>query len=85
MSNQDVNQIERKHYKKINFNILQEKLEVVGRFDEKVKKIETFCQNLQDFDKTLKFLDTWMKEADTNLNKIKNESHQVKISLQIIS
>jgi len=43
---------------------IQEKLEVVGRFEEKVKKIEDFCAALNDFDKTIKMIDTWMKEAD---------------------
>jgi len=68
---------DKKDFVKKEIKAVQEKLEVIGRFEEKVKKIETFCHSLQDFDKTLKFLDGWMKEADVNLNKIKNESHQM--------
>lgn len=43
---------------------LQEKLEVVGRFEEKVKKIDDFCAALNDFDKTIKMIDSWMRDAD---------------------
>ena len=68
---------DKKDFVKKEVKAVQEKLEVIDRFDEKVKKIENFCNRLQDFDKTLKFVDTWMKEADINLNKIKNESHQM--------
>ena len=68
---------DKKDFVKKEVKAVQEKLEVIGRFDEKVKKIETFCHSLQEFDKVLKVLDGWMKEADVNLNKIKNESHQM--------
>jgi hypothetical protein len=44
--------------------LAQEKLEVVGRFEEKVKKIDDFCAALNEFDKTIKTIDTWMKNAD---------------------
>lgn len=46
------------------FCFSQEKLEVVGRFEEKVKKIEDFCGALNEFDKTIKVIDAWMKDAD---------------------
>jgi hypothetical protein len=68
---------DKKDFVKKEVKAVQEKLEVIGRFEEKVKKIENFCNSLQDFDKTLKTIDVWMKEADSNLNKIKNESHQM--------
>ena len=68
---------DKKDFVKKEVKAVQEKLEVIGRFEEKVKKIETFCNSLQDFDKTIKTIDTWMKAADINLNKIKNESHQM--------
>lgn len=68
---------DKKDFVKKEVKAVGEKLEVIGRFDEKVKKIENFCNSLQDFDKTLKTIDKWMKEADANINKIKNESHQM--------
>lgn len=37
---------------------------MVGRFEEKVKKIEDFCAALNEFDMTIKSVDKWMKEAD---------------------
>merc|ERR1711997_113080 len=39
----------------------------MGRMDE-------FVLNLDNFDKTLKMVDSWMKEADNNLDQIKNHS-----------
>jgi len=68
---------DKKDFVKKEVKAVQEKLEVIGRLEEKVKKIETFCNSLQDFDKTLKNVDKWMKDADVNLNKIKNESHNM--------
>merc|ERR1712088_1073354 len=53
---------------------IQDKLEVVGRFQEKVDKIDEFVSSLDNFDKTLKMIDSWMKEADNQLNDIKNNS-----------
>merc|ERR1711992_82410 len=53
---------------------IQEKLEVAGRFKEKVDKIDEFVTNLDNFDKTLKMVDSWMKDADSQLNDIKNNS-----------
>ena len=68
---------DKKDFVKKEVKAVQAKLEVIGRFEEKVKKIENFVNNLQAFDKTLKFLDTWMVDADVNINKIKNDSHQM--------
>ena len=42
---------------------LTEKMAVLLKFEEKVKKIEDFCQNLECFDNTSKSLDDWMNRA----------------------
>ena len=47
---------------------------VVTRFEDKVQKIVDFVGNLKAFDASLKNMDDWMKEADANLNEIKNAS-----------
>jgi len=36
---------------------------ILLKFEEKVKKIEDFCQNLECFDNTSKSLDDWMNRA----------------------
>jgi len=51
---------------------VQEKLEVVGRFNDKVKKIEEFVNNLAAFDGSLKAIDSWKEEATKELEDIKN-------------
>merc|ERR1739846_288133 len=53
---------------------ITDKLEVVSRFEDKVQKIVDFVGNLKAFDLSLKNIDAWMKEADANLNEIKNAS-----------
>jgi len=68
---------DKKDFVKKEVKAVQEKLEVVARFEEKVKKIEDFCAALNNFDKTIKTIDTWMKDADGQLNQIKNESDQM--------
>ena len=68
---------DKKDFVKKEVKAVQEKLEVVGRFEEKVKKIEDFCSSLNNFDKTIKTIDSWMKEADSQLNHIKNESDKM--------
>jgi uncharacterized protein YjgD (DUF1641 family) len=68
---------DKKDFVKKEVKAVQEKLEVVGRFEEKVKKIEDFCAALNNFDKTLKTIDSWMKDADSQLNHIKNESDKM--------
>merc|ERR1712209_388963 len=55
---------DKKDFVKKEVKAIQDKLEVVSRFKEKVDKI----------DKTLKMVDSWMKEADNQLNDIKNNS-----------
>ena len=56
---------------------LTEKMSILLKFEEKVAKIEDFCQNLECFDNTSKSLDDWMKRAATELDNIKNHSHQM--------
>merc|ERR1712203_1237365 len=41
---------------------------------EKVDKIDEFVTSLDNFDKTLKMVDSWMMGADKQLNDIKNNS-----------
>ena len=51
-----------------------DKLEVLGRFKEKVDKIDEFVTSLKNFDVTLKDIDAWMKDAENQLHDIKNNS-----------
>jgi len=51
---------------------VQEKLEVVKRFQEKVAKIEEFVNALASFDSSLKTLDNWKDAATKELDDIKN-------------
>merc|ERR1719430_2143375 len=44
---------------------------------QKVEKIENFVNRLNEFDKSLKSIDVWMKEAETQLNDIKNNSDKM--------
>merc|ERR1719244_1514778 len=53
---------------------VQEKLEVVGRFEEKVKKVEDFCNELGEFDASLKTINGWMANATKELDDIKNSA-----------
>jgi len=68
---------DKKDFVKKEIKAVEAKLEVNGRFDEKVKKIEDFVQSLSDFDKTLKNIDGWMKGADVQLDDIKNHSDKM--------
>merc|ERR1711983_342762 len=65
---------DKKDFVKKEVKAVAEKLEVVGRFKEKVDIVDTFVTNLDNFDKTLKMVDSWMMEADSQLNDIKNNS-----------
>merc|ERR1711988_946566 len=56
---------------------LTEKMSILLRFEEKVSKIEDFCQNLECFDNTTRSLDGWMTRAATELDNIKHHSHQM--------
>jgi len=50
------------------------KLEVTGRFKEKVTKIDEFCAALTSFDSSLKSIDSWMNLATAELTDIKEAS-----------
>jgi soluble cytochrome b562 len=51
-----------------------EKLVIVTSFKEKVDKVEEFCNQMKDFDTSLKTLDGWMLGATKELDDIKNSS-----------
>ena len=53
---------------------VSEKLEVAGRFKEKVDKLAEFCVELTNFDSSLKAIDAWMMMATAELDDIKNSS-----------
>merc|ERR1719500_2666648 len=56
---------------------LEEKLVVVGQFEEKVKVIEDFCSSLKSFDGSLKSINDWMMLATKELEDIKNSSDKM--------
>merc|ERR1711997_790147 len=58
---------DKKDFVKKEVKAIQEKLEVVARFKEKVDKIDEFVLALDNFDKSLKMVDSWMKEADNQI------------------
>jgi DNA repair ATPase RecN len=65
---------DKKDFVKKEINAVTEKLSVLNRFDERVKKIRDFVENLKNFDQTLKDIDAWMKGAETQLDDVKNKS-----------
>merc|ERR1719461_978708 len=56
---------------------LEEKLVVVGQFEEKVKVIEDFCSSLKNLDGSLKSINDWMLLATKELEDIKNSSDKM--------
>jgi len=56
---------------------ITEKMAILAAFEEKVKKIEDFCNNLELFDNTSKSLNDWMTRAAGELDNIKNHCHQM--------
>merc|ERR1719442_273752 len=56
---------------------LEEKLVVVGQFEEKVKVIVDFCTSLKNFDGSLKSINDWMMIATKELEDIKNSSDKM--------
>jgi soluble cytochrome b562 len=50
---------------------VSEKLEVVGRFQDKVAKVEEFCNALVAFDSSLKTINDWMASATAELDAIR--------------
>merc|ERR1712013_333915 len=53
---------------------VEEKLEVLGRFEGTVTKIEELVASLTSFDNSLKAIDGWMQAATAELNDIKTAS-----------
>jgi len=53
---------------------VEAKLEVLGRFKEKVTKIEELVSALTSFDNNLKAIDAWMKSATSELKDIREAS-----------
>merc|ERR1711973_436111 len=51
-----------------------QKLEVSGRFKDKVDKLGEFCAELNAFDASLKAIDSWKDAATAELDDIKNQS-----------
>ena len=68
---------DKKDFVKKEVKAIKEQLGVVDKFHDKVHKIETFVNKLNEFDKSLKFIDGWMRGAEENLNDIKNHSDQM--------
>merc|ERR1712106_185345 len=56
---------------------LEEKLVVVGQFEEKVKVIEDFCSAIKNFDGSMKSINDWMMLATKELEDIKNSSDKM--------
>ena len=53
---------------------VEAKLEVLGRFKDRVTKIEGLVSALQSFDNNLKAIDAWMQSATAELKDIKEAS-----------
>ena len=68
---------EKKDFVKKEVHAVTEKLEVAGRFKEKVDKIDEFVTQLKNFDVTLKEIDAWMAGADKELQTIKTDSDKM--------
>ncbi len=62
---------DKKDFVKKEVKAITEKLDCVGKFEDKVKKIENFVTNLKEFDGTLKTIDDWMTSANKQLTDIK--------------
>merc|ERR1712186_98675 len=68
---------DKKDFVKKEVKAVTNKLEVLGRFKEKVDKIDEFVTSLKAFDVTLKDIDAWMKDAEHQLGEIKNASDKM--------
>ncbi len=62
---------DKKDFVKKEVKAITDKLGCVAKFEEKVKKIDSFVTNLKDFDGTLKNVDEWMTTASSQLKDIK--------------
>jgi len=56
---------------------VEEKLEVLGRFKDKVDKLQEFCTALSNFDASLKSIDAWKDSATAELEDIKKSSDKM--------
>lgn len=56
---------------------ITDRLDIVGKFGDKVKKIEDFVTNLSEFDKRMKSMDKWMVSAEQQLKDIKAGSDKM--------
>jgi len=68
---------DKKDFVKKEINAVTDKLEVLGRFKEKVDKIDEAVTELKNFDVTLKEIDAWMVGADKELDTIKTASDKM--------
>ncbi len=62
---------DKKEFVRKEVKAVTDKLDCVGKFEEKVKKIENFVTDLKSFDGTLKNVDEWMTAANNQLKDIK--------------
>ena len=56
---------------------VEEKLAVLTQFKETVDVVEKFCNDLKEFDTSLKSMDEWMMKATKELEDIKNASDKM--------
>ena len=68
---------DKKDFVKKEVKAVTDKLEVLGRFKDKVDKIDEFVTELKTFDVTLKAIDAWMTGADKELDTIKTASDKM--------
>jgi len=68
---------DKKDFVKKEVKAITEKLDCVGKFEEKVKKIESFVTNLNEFNTSLTSIDKWMKDAEQQLKDIKESRDQM--------
>merc|ERR1719322_1846062 len=56
---------------------VEEKLAVLMQFKETVDAVDKFCNELKEFDSSLKSIDTWMVQATKELEDIRNSSDKM--------
>jgi len=56
---------------------VEEKLAVLIQFKETVDVVDKFCNELREFDSSLKSIDSWMLQATKELEDIKNSSDKM--------
>ena len=65
---------DKKDFVKKEVKAVTDKLDCVGKFEEKVKKIENFVNKLNEFNNSIKGIDDWSKNAEQQLKDIKETS-----------